>query len=351
MQIKTAWEHPNCRVTGLGSTPHTDSGTAVDFILETFPDVPFWPQLPRRAFRENMYAQFSEYLPGARVEEKEEHIWIELSGDWLDQAEAFYASFLEEDPTRFATSPDYAAGLYELLRRGPLEGIWAIKGQVTGPISFGLQVTDQDLRPSLYNDMMHDVIVKNVLRHAQWQEAQLRALYPRTILSVDEPFLSMLGSSYASLSREEVTEALEEIFSGLQGWTCTHCCANTDWSTLLKTSVDILSFDAYEYAEHLALYPDELRGFLARGGMLAWGVIPNTGEAAETITLDGAWEVLERALLRFEHKGFDRRELLPRSFITPACGTGALPIPVAERVMQLASELSDRVREEYGLTD
>jgi len=345
--VKMEQEYPNCRATGVGSTPHNDSATAVDFTLQTFPDVPYWPQLPRRTFRENMYVQFSQHLPGVCVEDEEERIWVELNDDWLEEAEPFYAAFLEEDPARFALSPEYAAGLYELLQRGPLEGAWAIKGQVTGPISSGLQVTDQHLRPSLYDDMMRDVIIKNVLRHAQWQEAQLRALCPRTIISVDEPFLSLVGSAYASLSREGVVAALEEVFSGLQGWTCTHCCANTDWSMLLETSVDILSFDAHEYAEYVALYPDEMRRFLARGGMLAWGVIPNTGEAAETITLDGAWEVLERGLALFERKGFDRRELLPRSFITPACGTGTLSVPVAERVMRLARELSGRVREEY----
>lgn len=342
---------PNCRATGLGSTPHADPNSAVAFVLRTFPEVPFWPQLPRRAWRENMYVQFSEHLPGLHIEETG-HVWIELNAaGWLEEAERFYEMFLQETPDPFAPSPGHAAGLYELLRRGPLEGAWAAKGQVTGPISFGLQVCDQDMRPSLYNDMMHDIIVKSALRHAQWQEARLRTLHPRTILFVDEPFLSMVGSAYASLSRQQVIAALEEIFSGLQGLTGVHCCANTDWSMLLETSVDILSFDAYEYAEHLALYPDHLRAFLARGGMLAWGVIPNTGQAAETMTLDGAWDVLERALVLFERKGLDRRTLLPQSFITPACGTGTLSVPVAERVMQLAHQLSERVREAYGLKE
>ncbi len=339
--------NPNCRATGIGSTPHIESDVAVDFVLKTFPDVPYWPQLPRRVFQENMYAQFTEHLPGARIED--EHIFVRLGEGWLEQAEVFYAAFLEEDPARFASSPEYAQGLHELLKRGPLENVWAVKGQVTGPISFGLQVTDQGLRPTLYDDMMSDTIVKNVLRQAQWQEAQLRTLCPRTIISIDEPFLSVFGSAFASISREQVTTALEEIFSGLQGWTCTHCCANTDWSLLLETSVDILAFDAYGYAEYMALYPDELRGFLARGGMLAWGLVPNTGIEAETITLDGAWEAFDQALILFEQKGFDRRELLPRSFITPACGTGTLSIPIAERVMRLTRELSDQVQEEYGL--
>ncbi|MEE8390995.1 MAG: methionine synthase [Anaerolineae bacterium] len=349
--VQHGQHNPNCRATGVGSTPHTDSSTAVDFVLKTFPDVPFWPQLPRRVFQENMYTQFTEHLPGVRLETKDERIFVQLGEGWLEQAEIFYAAFLEQDPARFATSPEYAAGLHELLRRGPLEEVWAVKGQVTGPTSFGLQVTDQDLRPTLYDEMMRDTIIKNVLRQAQWQEAQLRTLCPRTIISIDEPFLSVFGSAFASISREEVTTSLEEIFSGLEGWTCTHCCANTDWSLLLETSVDILAFDACGYAEYLTLYPDELRGFLARGGMLAWGLVPNIGEEAENITLDKAWEVLERALVLFERKGFDRRKLLPRSFITPACGTGTLSVPVAERVMRLTRELSDQVQEEYGLAD
>ncbi len=343
--------NPNCRATGIGSTPHTDSDTAVDFVLETFSDVPYWPQLPRRVFYENMYVQFTEQLPGVRTDPQDERIFVQLDDDWLGQAEIFYAAFLEEDPARFVASPDHAAGLHELLRRGPLEQAWAVKGQVTGPTSFGMQVTDQGLRPTLYDDMMRDVIIKNVLRQAQWQEAQLRTLCPRTIVSIDEPFLSVVGSAFASISRKDVIASLEEIFSGLQGWTCTHCCANTDWSMLMETSVDILAFDAYGYAEYLALYPNELRAFLERGGMLAWGLVPNIGEEAENITLDGTWEALERALVTFERKGFERQKLLPRSFITPACGTGTLSVPVAERVMRLTRELSDRVRVEYGLAE
>ncbi len=339
---------PACRAFGIGSTPHPDPVTAVDFVLTTFRDIPFWPQLPRRAYRESIYAQFAGHLPGVCIDDQEGRIWVETGPTWVEQAEAFYAAFLQESADLFPLRADDAAGLHELLRRPPLEGAWAVKGQVLGPVSFGLQVSDQEMRPSLYNEMMYDIIVKNCLRQAQWQEAQLRRLCPRTILCIDEPFLSMVGSAYASLSRETVIASLEEVLAGLQGWTAVHCCANTDWSMLLETSVDILSFDAYEYAENLALYPEALRAFLGRGGMLAWGIIPNIGAAAENITLEGAWEALDQALALFERKGFDRRELLPRSFISPACGTGTLSVPVAERVMRMACQLSDQVREAYG---
>lgn len=55
-------------------------------------------------------------------------------------------------------------------------------------------------------------------------------------------------------------------------------------------------FDAYGYAETLALYPDDLRRFLDRGGMPAWGLIPNTGEEAETITLGKVGEAQQQIL-------------------------------------------------------
>src|SRR5512135_1417795 len=62
--IMAAFE-PACRATALGSVPITDPRTACRLMLDYFPEIPAWPQLPRLSFRENMYVQFSEGLPGA----------------------------------------------------------------------------------------------------------------------------------------------------------------------------------------------------------------------------------------------------------------------------------------------
>ena len=75
--------------------------------------------------------------------------------------------------------------MLETLKRVP--GEWA-KGQVTGPISFGLIVTDQNLRASLYDEMLCDAIVKNMGMNARWQVRQLKTV-------ADE-----LGASLAQLS-------------------------------------------------------------------------------------------------------------------------------------------------------
>lgn len=92
------------------------------------------------------------------------------------------------------------------------------------------------------------------------------------ILVVDEPYLAAFGSAFISLSREEVIAMLDEVFAAIHqegGLAGVHCCANTDWSVLMATSVNFLNLDSNGFVENLALYPDELRAFLDRGGYIA----------------------------------------------------------------------------------
>ncbi len=44
-----------------------------------------------------------------------------------------------------------------------------------------------------------------------------------------------------------------------------HCCGNTDWTILIDAGVDMINFDAFEYGETIALYPDAVKGFLLQG--------------------------------------------------------------------------------------
>ena len=159
----------------------------------------------------------------------------------------------------------------------------------------------------------------------------------------DEPSLSSFGSAFSGLNREEVILSLNECFDAVNGLTGVHCCGNTDWSLLLSTDLDILSFDAYGYLETLALYPKELRKFLERGGLLAWGIVP-TSEEIEKVDPRSLVERFRAGVDSLSKKGIDPT-LLQRAIITPSCGTASLPIPLAERVCRVTAEVSKRLRE------
>ena len=148
---------PNLLPLHIGSIPHTRPPAACDRVLESFPQIPTWPQLPKRSFLENMYVQFSEGFPGVVIEDG--RIYVDRTKDLDPGLERLYLAYLENDLSYGTTSPDYAAGLaafpqkLSVIRHQPL----AIKGQVTGPISWGLTVVDQDRRPVLYDDVLAEI--------------------------------------------------------------------------------------------------------------------------------------------------------------------------------------------------
>lgn len=48
--------------TAMAVMPHTDPDRALEDALSL--DIPFWPQLPRLSYREDMYVQAAEHFPG-----------------------------------------------------------------------------------------------------------------------------------------------------------------------------------------------------------------------------------------------------------------------------------------------
>lgn len=331
--------------TGVGSLPHRDPDRAVKAVLDAFREVPYWPQLPRRAFFESMYVQFASGLPAAAVDGEKFH--VEGGDRMMAEAEPFYERFLSGDTAPFSIPAERAAGLHAFLAGcGPC---LAVKGQVTGPVSFGLMVTNREKRPLFYDPVGRDVLVKHLLRVAQWQVAALSGLSRNVILVLDEPYLASVGSAILSLAREEVVAALNEIFDGLPGALCgIHCCANTDWGLVLSTNVRYLSFDAYDYADALILYSGEVKEFLARGGRIAFGIVPTTAEGIARETPGTLADRMDAMFGRFEAKGIRRDALARAAFVTPACGLGTLSEEEAERAISLTAGLSALLRKRHG---
>jgi methionine synthase II (cobalamin-independent) len=337
----------NGLATVIGSMPHVEPREACSLVLTNISEIPAWPQLPRKSFLENMYVQYSEGFPGAIVEG--ERIWVDRSKDLSKPLEQLYTAYLENNIEYGAISTRYAAGFHAFLKEAKQKGRKAVKGQVTGPISFGLSVTDQNRRPLLYDEVLADAIAKHLRLKAAWQEKMLKSVCPKTIISVDEPYLSSLGSAFVSFPREQVAVLLEEVLGGISGLKAIHCCGNTDWSVVLQTSIDILSFDAYNYAETLALYPAEVKSFLNRGGAIAWGIVPNDEQTLAKETETSIRDRLEEAMRLLSKKGISYDTIKSQCLITPSCGLGPISVKAAARALGLTAAVSADFRKRHNI--
>ncbi len=334
-----------CLPTVIGSMPHTDPSKACSQIIHYLKDIPAWPQLPKRSFPENMYVQFSQGFPNVVIED--DKIYVDCSQDLDKPLERLYAAYLDNDFDKYPISAEYAAGLHSFLALTNLSPL-AVKGQITGPVTWGLTVTDENRKAIIYDDVMGDVVPKFLRLKASWQERALSQISKNTIIFVDEPYMAAFGSVGVSLSKERIISLLEEVFSGISGLKGVHCCGNTDWTVLLETSTDIVSFDAYDYAQSLSLYPAEVKKFLDRKGTIAWGIIPNNEESLAKESVASLKDRLEEAMAPFTRKGIRFKQLIEQGMLTPSCGLAPLATNDASaRALELLAELSMTIRKRY----
>lgn len=341
---------PQCLPTAIGSLPHKDVSAAIDLVLRRLPEIPFWPQLPALGYLEGMCPQYSEGLPAAHVDAEQGKIWVDTSDAVIKEMELFYEKYLTEDPAPFALSPAFASGFQpylDAIEKMPEKPL-VLKGHTTGPITWGLTVTDQSQRAAFYNEQLKDGIVKGLARKAAWQTRELRRFGRPVIIFIDEPYLQSVGSSFVSLQKEEVAEKLNEVIASIHdegGLAGIHCCGNTDWGLIANTDIDILNLDAYNFSESIVLYPREIGAMLERGGCIAWGIVPATNE------VDGETTESLAARLRAGVKGLaakvsNEQTILECSLVTPSCGLGSLTVAQAERALQLTQEISALMRGE-----
>ena len=345
----------NCIATGIGSLPVTDADQAAALSLRWLPEAPIWPQLPQRSFHEHMDGQYSESLPGIVVDEKKQRFSFDTSRDLTPELERFFERYLAGDRSFFRISEDYAAGFYgflRALRKGLPTGARFLKGHITGPLTAGISFKDETGRDIIHNEMVFDAVVKGLAMKAAWQIETFREFGLPVIIFIDEPAMESLGSAFSAASPEMVAGKLDEIIGAIHelgGIAGIHCCGNADWPLIFNTKVDIVNFDAFGYAEKVLLYPDDIRKFYARGGSLAWGIVP-TGAFTGNETADGLLERLEASMQRLESSGIDRKTILRQALITPSCGTGSLPVADAERVFTTLRAVSAELRAALAAT-
>lgn len=337
----------------IGSLPMADHTIATRLMLKYTPEIPLWVQLPCHS-AERMLAQFSACLPGIRGEGDSLHFETDgeaFSAELLEFFEEYMAIAEGEKPlaqSRFAMTGKRAQGFEVFFRVLPRSGIspFAVKGQITGPFTLLTGLKDQNGRIAYYNQELREAIVKAVAMQARYQIERLKTLTDNVILFLDEPALAGFGSSaLVSIQKDEVIAQLNEIMDEVHqrgALVGVHVCANTDWGMLLSTSIDILSFDAFGFFDRMLLFKDAVAGFIKRGGIIAWGLVPTLNQEdliqADVDGLFANWQACVQAL------GLDMETARRQSLVTPSCGTGCLSLELAIKAMDLTRELSFAIR-------
>lgn len=345
-----------CLPTLIGSLPLRDHGEALGLVWQYTPEIPIWVQLPYYS-EEGMIAQFASGMPQLCADPK--RIFIDTESDAIDDASLhFYEEYMAVidgqtrlEDSRFILDPACAQGFYRLqehlAKQGPPQK--AVKGQITGPMTFATGLSDAGRRAIFYNPQLRDIAVKLLALKARWQVEQLSRCRRPVIIFLDEPALAGFGSSaFIGVSHAEILACINEIVESIHaagGLAGIHVCANTDWAMIMDANVDIVNFDAYGFFDRFILYSDQIVDFFKSGRILAWGIVPTSDSAdidrESAASLVSAWNEKAAAI---EALGIDRTVIERQSLITPSCGAGSLSSAHALKVLTLTRQVSDALR-------
>ncbi|NWG04879.1 MAG: hypothetical protein HXY44_18650 [Syntrophaceae bacterium] len=332
---------------GIGSLPHKDPFKASETILNYFPESPYWPQLPCKDLREGMLVQFTEGMPGVAMDGEKVYFHSPFypAAEW----EKFYEVSSENPLDHFAMGREYASGFYALLELLKDKKPILIKGQITGPITFGLGVSDEKKIPILYDPNLKEMFLKIITFKARWQERMLSGVAPEaeTLIFFDEPILSGYGSISMNVGKEEIIECLNKVISALDGLSGIHICGATDWSLIMQTGIKVIHFDAYQFFSNMLAYASELNPFLLNGGRLAWGIVPSEEESLKKETTPSLMKNLEEKIDLFIREGIREEILIRNSLVSQSCGLASMSTELAERALHLTQELSSVMKKKY----
>ncbi len=325
---------PNFLATGVGSIPLTDGQDALDLIWKSVPHAPHWPQLPRLGAESSFVGQYLNALIEIGIIGDVEVPKFQVDeSDWVERLTVFYTLYLEaiegdqQALERFGFSSQGGEGFEifcrDLEQYGTRDAV-ILKGQLSGSLTLGMQITDKNRRSSYYDDTLRDILVKTLALHAEWQTKRLSNFGLPVLMMIDDPGLYGFGAStHITLKREQLIEELNSIVEGILrqgGIPGVHVCAGMDWTLLFDSKVQVVNFDAYDYMQSMMALAEPLNTFLARGGILSWGIVPTNPIAWEE-TAQNLKIRLENNIDELVKRGVDESLLRQQSMITPSCGT------------------------------
>lgn len=302
----------NCQTTAMGIMPHTDVDKALELALSL--DIPFWPQLPKVNFFEDMYAQVSEHFPGILLDPEKREVRFSIDKFYTDFEE--FMPYWEEEEF-FRLSPDYSLVFHRFLEQD-LTGYSHIRGQSIGPVSYGLKILDESSKPMIYYDEVRQIIFDFVAKKLRAQLKEMLAVHPGSFVWVDEPGLEMIFMAITGYTSERAREdylAFLDYFPGPKG---VHLCGNPDWSFLLQLELDVLSLDVLARGHIFSRYDEEIRVFLDRGGIISWGITPTLSEEYEKENVQSMIDMLNTFWNSLDQAGIPREQIVKQAWLAPA---------------------------------
>jgi hypothetical protein len=339
--------------TGIGSLPHPYIDAAMEFSFSH--DIPFLPQLPQRNPAELMVFQALCGMAGIRPMEGglvgvNQGEWDRHAGELRSRLDkAFLAGGMEWSAFEsFEPSADSCCCWNPFLWEVDERCIRFAKIQIAGPMTclWAMRFTEQVAANT--DSEMEGLVSRFLLARSIAMVRKLRVMGAASLLFIDEP--SLFSYSTTVEGRRRMVEKLRFFIESLRdehALVGIHCCANTDWSTVLALPIDVLSVDVSLSFAQLFAEGELLFKFFKRGGRLALGIVPTGLHSLKIRGFDPqqAWNSTISTFKKMLHgDALPVSAVLKGTILTPACGLALHSVRDADVILSHLNEIARYAR-------
>jgi hypothetical protein len=326
----------------MGIMPQDNIDEALKLALSM--DIPFWPQLPRLSFFEDMYVQAMEYFPGVVIDHDRLHIFVDTNR-FLEEIPQYLER--EDDLSTITLSEKFSL-IYRRFLSLDLFSHMSIRGQIISPVSLTLKIVDENGKPIVYNDEVRAFAYAFIRKKLNAQYAELSEKNANAFVWIDDPGLEFIFNAMCGYDNVKAKDELTEFFYGVDGPRGLHLCGRPDWDFLLSLNMEILSFNAYAFGDIFVSY-DKVKNSLENGNIISWGIVPTYFEEfpkEDVMSIAGRLESMWRVL---EKKGIDRKLIIQNSLLAPATCNLLNPdkTVTVEKSFELLTSVSGYLKERY----
>lgn len=343
----------------LGILPHKNINAVVDIVEKYFPESPFWAQLPNFAPIEGQFLQYLSQIPGIKNDLLKKRHYLDTTSylyktrslEILKDYEELSLSVLK----KYRPNSVFFDNFLRIIENNKPE---YAKGQIFGPLSIGLLLTDEKGVPVIENGKCMDIIIKALCLQIISQICEMKSVLPSVnpYIFVEEPEISKIFASEKPIySRKKTLSILKMVAKaikdngGIPVFHSNHCM---DWSLPIDAGFEVLSFNAESEFVTLLNSNIKLDKYLNAGKKLAWFIMPTDKEELLHTNIYNLFSRYLESLNRMKdfykvHKSL----ILNNSIVTVGMDSSSFTEATSEKSIVLGRALADRIAQEAAQID
>ncbi len=337
----------------VGDLPYDDIQLCKRMMLRLYENLPFLPELPLIDANDNIFNRTFNGIDCIKI--KDGKILLpDAENDkfvlTLMKLDKIYNCETLSDFDDFVNDAPYMQ-IYEAM-------LEKFKPKYTvlhlfGPFTFANSVFNRNAGLLLTDRNYRKFIIQLITIKALWYIYKIKSISPETkpIIMFNENLLYKFGTlkrTNESITNDSISSLFAKIFSKLKkagaviGVQSFEKC---NWQLVLDANyVNIISFGAYNNPNNLNIIADSVNNFLARGGIINWGIVPVSNEnIIKSLNIDYLFSKFQTTLEDLASEGVSADLLYKNSTVSIDGNLSKIPILFAEKALILAHQLGNKI--------